>query len=322
MHISLRPGLFAVAMLAAAGAFAQSYPDHPIRLVVPFPPGGSTDVIARVLAPTLGDKLKQTIIIDNKAGAGTILGADLVAKAAPDGYTLLLSGASTFTINTLVYKQLPYDPLNSFDPLGLVGGTSLVLLANPTVKANTLKELVAEVKARPDGAIYGSFGSGSTSQFAGEVIKSATQMRLLHVPYKGSAPLMQDLLGHQIDLSVDTVVAAAPQVASGRVKAIAVTAAKRSAVLPEVPTAAESGYPSVNFSTWFVIVGPAGLPADVRATLEAAIAATMKEKDVQAALLKAGYDPEYGTPQDYRDRVARETAALRPIAEAAQIKAN
>ncbi|MEO6320811.1 MAG: tripartite tricarboxylate transporter substrate binding protein [Polaromonas sp.] len=313
--------LLTVALLAGTSVCAQTYPDRPIKLVVPFPPGGSTDVVARLLARSLGDKLKQPIIIDNKPGAGTILGADSVAKASPDGYTLLLSGATTYTINSVVYKKLPYDPLTSFEPLGIVGSTPLVLLVNPAIRANSLKELVEEVKKIPGGAPYGSFGAGTTAHFAGEMINAATHMKLLHVPYKGSAPAMQDLIGNQISLSVDTVVAAAPQVKAGKVKAIAVTSPARSSLLPQVPTAAEAGYPSVSLSTWFAIVGPKGLPAPVRNVLEAAIAATMREKLVQDALSKNGYDPEYGTPDDYRSRVPREIAQLRVIAEAANISA-
>lgn len=313
--------LLTAALLAGAGVCAQTYPSRPIKLVVPFPPGGSTDIVARLLSQSLGDKLKQPIVIDNKPGAGTILGADSVAKALPDGYTLLLSAATTYTVNPVVYKKLPYDPLTSFDPLGIVGSTPLVLLANPSIKANSLKDLVEEVRNIPGGASYGSFGTGSTSHFAGEMISAAAHMNLLHVPYKGSAPAMQDLMGNQISLSVDTVVAAAPQVRAGKVKAIAVTSPARSHLLPQVPTAAEAGYPSVSLSTWFAIVGPKGLPATVQSALEAAVAATMKEKAVQDALIKNGYDPEYGTPDDYRARVPREIARLRTIAEAAKIMA-
>ncbi|HEY3047953.1 MAG TPA: tripartite tricarboxylate transporter substrate binding protein [Polaromonas sp.] len=313
--------LLTAALLAGACVCAQTYPSRPIKLVVPFPPGGSTDILARLLSQSLGDKLKQPIVVDNKPGASTILGAESVAKASPDGYTLLLSAAGTYTVNPAVYKKLPYDPLASFDPLGIVGSTSLVLLANPAIKANSLKELVEEVRKIPGGASYGSFGTASTSHFAGEMITAATHMNLLHVPYKGSAPAMQDLMGNQISLSIDTVVAAAPQLKAGKVKAIAITGTVRSNLLPQVPTAAEAGYPAVSLSTWFAIVGPKGLPAAVRSTLEAAVAATMKEKALQDALIKSGYEPEYGTPDDYRARVPREIARLRTIAEAAKITA-
>jgi len=309
-----------VAMLLVSGfAGAQTYPNRPIKLVVPFPPGGSADVLGRLLSQSLGEKLKQPIVIENKPGAGTILGAEAVAKAPADGYTLLLSAAGTYVINTLVYKKLPYDPISSFDPLGIVGATPMVVLVNPSVKANSLKELVVEVKSMPNGGSYGSFGNGSTSNFGGELLNTATHMTLLHVPYKGSAPLMQDLMGRQIEVSIDTLVAAVPQVTAKKVKALAVMGPVRSALLPKVPTTAEAGFPSVALTTWFAIVGPRGMPASVRATLEAAIAATMKEKAVKDAMIRAGYDPEYASADEYRARVPQEIARLRPIAEASKI---
>lgn len=319
--------LAAVTVLAtsasATSALAQPFPDKPLRLIVPFTPGGSTDVLGRLLARKLGAVLRQPVLVENRAGAGTIVGADYVARSAPDGYTLLLSAATTFTINPVTYSRLPYDPLKSFDALGLVGSTGLVVLANSSVKANTLKELVAESRSsHPRGMSYGSFGAGSTSHFAGEMIASATGMPLLHVPYKGSAPAMADLLGNQIPLSVDTIVAAAPQVKGGKVKAIAVTSAARSNLLPQVPTAAESGFPAVSLSTWFAIVGPAGLPTATRKTLEEAIAVVMKDPETRQRMTASGFEPEYGTPADYRQRVTAEIPRLRKIAEASGIKAD
>jgi len=316
-------GAAACAALAAAGpALAQTYPDKPVKLVVPFPPGGSTDVLARLVARKLGEVLRQSVVVENKAGAGTIVGADYVAKATPDGYTLLLSAATTFTVNPVTYSRLPYDSLKSFEPLGMVGSTALVLLANPAVKADTLKQLVAEAKATPGGMSYGSYGAGTTAHFAGEMINAATGMGLLHVPYKGSAPAMADLIGNQIPLSVDTVVAAAPQIKGGKVKAIAVTSATRSMLLPQVPTAIESGYPGVSLSTWFAIVAPKGIPAPVRQTLDAAIASMMKDPALQQSMTANGFEPEYGSAGEYRARVTSEIARLRKIAQAANIHAD
>jgi tripartite-type tricarboxylate transporter receptor subunit TctC len=309
----------AALLCAAPAANAQTYPAKPVKLVVPFTPGGSTDVIARLLAVPLGARLQQPIVIENKPGAGTMLGADAVAKSPADGYTLLLSAATTYTVNPVVYKKLPYDAATAFEPLGIVGSTGLVLLANPSLRASTLKEAIAEVKADPAGASYASFGNGTTSHFAGEMINAATGIKLLHVPYKGSGPAMVDLIGNQVRFSVDTVVAAMPQIKAGKVKAIAVTSATRSAHLPQVPTVVESGYPSVVLSTWFAIVAPGGLPAGVHDTLEAAIAAVMKDPATRKALADNGYEPEYGTPAQYRERVAQEAPRLRAIAESAKI---
>lgn len=315
----------ALASLTCIGvtpAQAQSFPDKPVRLVVPFTPGGSTDVLGRLVARKLGEVLGQSVVVENKPGAGTIVGADFVAKSAPDGYTLLLSGNSTFSVNAVTYSRLPYDPIKSFDAIGYVGSTALILLANPAVKANTLPQLVEEVKAKPGGMSYGSFGAGTTSQFAGEMIKAATGMDLLHVPYKGSSPAMSDLIGNQVPLTVDTVVAAVPQVKAGKVKALAVTSAARSQLLPQVPTVAESGYPSVVFSTTFVIVAPKGVPAAVRQTLEAAVATAMKDAKLQQGMIANGFEPEYAPASEYRPRVTADIERLRKIAQAANIRAD
>jgi tripartite-type tricarboxylate transporter receptor subunit TctC len=311
---------FAILFFISFGAIAQSYPDRPIKLVIPFTPGGSTDVIARVLAKPLGEELKTGIIIDNKPGAGTVLGAEIVAKSAPDGYTLLLSSGTTYVVNAVVMKKLPYNPQTSFDPLGIVGSTGLVLLANSEiVKANNLKELIAEAKTNPKISAFGSFGSATTSHFVGEMLNAATGMKLTHIPYKGSAPEMSDLIGGQIPLSVDTVVAAVPQLKSGKIKAIFVTSQKRAPLLPKVPTAIESGYPSIHMSTWFAIVGPQGLSPAVQQKLESAIAKVMSQKETKDALIANGFDPEYGTPEQYRARVFRESGQLQKIATQAQI---
>ncbi|MDF3838149.1 tripartite tricarboxylate transporter substrate binding protein [Cupriavidus basilensis] len=309
-------------MAASMPALAGSFPDKPVKLVVPFPPGGSTDVLGRLLARKLGEVLQQSVVVENRAGAGTIVGADYVAKSAPDGYTLLFSAATTFTVNPVTYARLPYDPLKSFEPLGMVGSTALVLLANPAVKADTLKQLVSEAKATPGGMSYGSYGAGTTAHFAGEMINAATGMGLLHVPYKGSAPAMADLIGNQIPLSVDTVVAAAPQLKGGKVKAIAVTSATRSKLLPQVPTAIESGFPGVSLSTWFAVVAPKGIPAPVRQTLESAIANMMKDPALQQSMTANGFEPEYGSAGEYRARVTSELVRLRKIAQAANIHAD
>jgi tripartite-type tricarboxylate transporter receptor subunit TctC len=318
----LRLAVFAMLTLLTMLSSAQSYPDKPIKLVIPFPPGGSTDVIARILAKPLGEELKTAIIIDNKPGAGTVVGAEYVAKAVPDGYTLLLSSGTTYVVNAVVMKKLPYNPQTSFDPLGIVGSTGLVLLANSgLVKANNLKGLTAEIKANPKLAVYGSFGMATTSHFAGEMIASAIGLKLMHVPYKGSAPEMSDLIGGQIPLSVDTVVAAIPQLKAGKIKAIMVTSEKRASLLPNVQTAVESGYPSIQMSTWFAIVGPQGLPSSIEQRLEIAIAKVMTSKETKSALIANGFDPEYGTPAQYRAKVFREAEQLKEVAVKSNISA-
>ncbi|MGE6339743.1 Bug family tripartite tricarboxylate transporter substrate binding protein, partial [Acidovorax sp. NPDC077664] len=256
----------ALGAAAWAPAMAQDgpFPAKPITLVIPFPPGGATDVLGRLIGKKMGDLLGQSVVIDNRAGAGTTIGASAVAKAAPDGYTLLMSSGTTFTVNPAVRPKLPYDPVKSFEPIGIAGRTSLILLANKDVPAADVKQFVALVKAAPDKYSYGSFGAGTTSQFAGEMFFHAAALKIQHVPYKGSAPAMTDLMGGQIPFTVDTVSAALPQLKDGKIKAIAVTAGKRSALLPKVPTLAESGYPGLEMDS-MKLAQAKELPDKVRA---------------------------------------------------------
>nr|WP_244214696.1 tripartite tricarboxylate transporter substrate binding protein [Cupriavidus plantarum] len=306
----------------AGGAMAQAYPSKPIQLVIPFPPGGATDVIGRLVGKKLGEKLGQSVVIDNRPGAGTIVGAGFAAKAAPDGYTLFLSSGTTFTVNPAIHPKLPYDPVKSFEPIGLTGRTGLILLANRDVPVNDLKQLVASAKAAPGKYSYGTFGAGTTAQFAGEMLFNLAGIKLLHVPYKGSAPAMTDLIGGQIPFTIDTVAAAIPQVRGGKVKAIAVTTAKRSQLLPNVPTVAEAGYPGLDADTWLALVAPRGLPADVKQKLEGALAAAMADADTRKQLLDAGFEPSYANSAAVSALIARELPLMRATAQRANITAD
>ncbi|NYH98218.1 tripartite-type tricarboxylate transporter receptor subunit TctC [Cupriavidus plantarum] len=308
--------------LMAGGAMAQAYPSKPIQLVIPFPPGGATDVIGRLVGKKLGEKLGQSVVIDNRPGAGTIVGAGFAAKAAPDGYTLFLSSGTTFTVNPAIHPKLPYDPVKSFEPIGLTGRTGLILLANRDVPVNDLKQLVASAKAAPGKYSYGTFGAGTTAQFAGEMLFNLAGIKLLHVPYKGSAPAMTDLIGGQIPFTIDTVAAAIPQVRGGKVKAIAVTTAKRSQLLPNVPTVAEAGYPGLDADTWLALVAPRGLPADVKQKLEGALAAAMADADTRKQLLDAGFEPSYASGAAVSALIARELPLMRATAQRANITAD
>mgnify|MGYP002041106312 FL=1 len=310
--------LGAVAPALAADAF----PSRPITVVIPFPPGGATDVLGRVIGQKLGDTLGQTVVVENRAGAGTIIGASYVAKAAPDGYTVLVSSGTTFTVNPAIRNNLPYDPVKSFDPIGIAGRTGLILLANKDVPVQTVKQFVDYVKASPDKYAYGSFGSGTTAQFAGEIVLSATGLKMTHVPYKGSAPAMTDLMGGQIPFTVDTVSAAIPQLKSGKIKAIAVTTAKRSALLPDVPTMAENGYPDINMDTWLVLAAPKGLPADVKAKLEKALATVMADADTRSKLTAQGFEPAYANAAAASDLINKELPVMRALAQRANITAD
>jgi len=311
------------AALALPPAFAQQhYPDHPIKLVVPYAPGGATDILGRLLATALGEKLGQPVIVDNRPGASTAVGAGLVAKAQPDGYTLLLGAGSTLTMNPVVRKTLPYDPQRGFTMLGVVADMGLVLVANNEVKANTLQELVAESKAAPDKFSYGSFGSASSVHFAGELLKTATGLNMLHVPFNGSSPSLTALMGGQVQLAVDTVVATTPLIKSGKIKPIAALGAKRLALLPQVPTVAESGYPGFDMSTWFTFMAPAGLAAPVQRKLEQTLAEVMAVPEMQRKLVDVGLTPAWGPGSALRERVERELPLMREVAQRAHIQAD
>ncbi|PXW95244.1 tripartite-type tricarboxylate transporter receptor subunit TctC [Sphaerotilus hippei] len=308
-----------LAMITSAPARAAgAYPDKPIQLVIPFPPGGATDVIGRMLGKVLADRLGQSVVIENRAGAGTIVGAGYVAKAAPDGYTLLVSSGTTFTVNPAIQPRLPYDPVRSFEPIGLVGRTGLILLANKDVPARTPREFVDLVKAAPDHYLYGSYGNGTTSHFAAELMLRATGLKMAHVPYKGSAPAMVDLMGGQIPFTVDTVAAALPQLRSGKIKAIALTTARRSRLLPDVPTFAEAGY-AVDMDTWLVVAAPRGLPPAVKARLEKALADTIALPKVREDLIASGFEPAWGNGAAASALIDKELPLMRVIAQKANI---
>ncbi len=312
--------------LGTAGVAAQAqeaaFPSRPITLVIPFPPGGATDVLGRLIGKKMGDLLGQAVVIDNRAGAGTTIGAGYAAKAAPDGYTLFMSSGTTFTINPAVRPKLPYDPVKSFEPIGIAGRTGLILLANKDVPASDVKQFVALVKAAPDKYSYGSFGAGTTSQFAGEMFFHAAGLKIQHVPYKGSAPAMTDLLGGQIPFTVDTVSAAIPQLKDGKIKAIAVTSAKRSALLPKVPTLAESGYPGLEMDTWLALVAPRGVTPAVKSRLEQALAQAVSDPETRDKMIAVGFEPAYASSKVVAELIDKELPLMRAIAQRAGITAD
>ncbi|MEN9628327.1 MAG: hypothetical protein RJA10_1554 [Pseudomonadota bacterium] len=313
--------LLALAILLPLAA--QAYPDKPVTLVVPYPPGGAADILGRIVARHLQAVLPgSTVVVDNKAGAGTAVGAQAVAQAAPDGHTLLISSNTTWTMNPALKPKLPYDPLKSFESIGTIGGIPLVLLVNPATPAATVKDLVALAKAQPGKLNYASFGVGTSSHFAGEMFKSAAGVDLNHIPYKGSAPAMQDLIGGQVPISFDTNVATAPQLAAGKVRALALTSTRRLASLPGVPTMAEAGFPGFELTAWISVVAPRGLPDAVRATLTKAMADVMALPAATADLAKAGLDVGYEPPAAYEARVQRELPAMRQLVQRAGIVAD
>ena len=314
-----------MAAIAATGswhtAHAQGYPAKPVQLIVPFPPGGAVDIVGRLVGRKLGERLGQPVVIENKAGAGTIVGASFVANAPADGYTLLISSGSTFTVNPALNARLPYDPVKSFAPIGMVARVPLVLLANGDVPVNNLRQLIAAAQGAPGKYVYGSFGSGTTGHFAAELVWAATGIKLLHVPYRGSAPAMSDLIGGQIPFSIDTVAAALPQLKAKKIKAIAVTGESRATQLPDVPTVAESGFPGFSADSWLAIVGPQGLPADVRATLQKALAEAVADGETQGKLVASGLQAAWEPADAVVARIDDELPRMRAIAQRANIKA-
>lgn len=314
-----------LALLAAVAPAAQAedaYPSRPITLVIPFPPGGSADVLGRLIGKRLSDQLGKPVVIENRAGAGTVLGASAVAKAPADGYTLLVSSPSTFTVNPAIRPNLPYDPVKSFDPIAIVARIPLILVANKEAPADSVKAFVAAVKAAPGKLPYASFGSGTTSHFAAEIVLQAVGGKMTHVPYKGSGPAMTDLIGGQVPYSFDTVTAAIPQLKAGKIKAIAVTTAKRAAQLPDVPSFAEAGFPDVNVDTWIMLAAPKGTPAPVRARLEKALDTIMASAEARNAMLANGAEPAFSGAAAAAAQIDRELPLMRAVARRANIEAD
>ena len=264
------------------------------------------------------------MVVDNRAGAATIIAADYVQKSAPDGYTLLIGTSTTFVVNPIIYPKIPYNALTSFDPVGVVGSAGLALLVNAAnVKAHTLPELVADMKAHPNTFSYGSHGNGSTVHFAAEMLWNAAHLKdVTHIPYKGSAPAITDLSGGQIPIAFDAIPAAGAAAKGGRIRILAVTSEKRSALMPDVPTIAESGYPGFKMTSWFGIVGPKNMPADVKAKLEKALAETVNDPAIAKRLEASGFDTKWTPSAQYPALVKADTADLAPIAKANNITAS
>jgi tripartite-type tricarboxylate transporter receptor subunit TctC len=290
----------AVACLAPAtfGAHAQTYPSRPIRLVVPFPPGGPTDVLARIVAPRMAERLGQPVVIDNKPGASGMVGADAVAKAAPDGHTLLVN-ASIHVINPSLYPKQPYDAIADFAAVSNLADVPLVLAVNPKVPAQSVKELVALARSAKTTLAFASAGNATSQHLSGEAFKVAAGIDMLHVPYKGSAPALTDLIGGQVQLMFDSLPSSMPFVRSGAIRALAVTTPRRSSALPEVPTVAEAGYPGFSMSTWYGVWAPAGTPGAVVQRLSGDIAAIVRLPDVRAQFEKLGAEPVGNTAAEF-----------------------
>jgi tripartite-type tricarboxylate transporter receptor subunit TctC len=281
---------FTIALLTAH-ASAAAFPDRPVHIVVPFPPGGSNDVVARFLGAKLGELWGQSVIIDNRAGANGNIGAEVVARSAPDGYTLLLTAPGPLAVNPSLYPHLTFNPTTDFAPVALVASVQIVLMVHPAVKANTVAELIALAKAAPGTMNFGSSGYGSTNHLAGELFKILAGIDIVHVPYRGAAPAMNDLLAGQILILFDNMPAVRPQILAGTVRALAVAGAARSSLFPDLPTMAEAGVGGFEASSWFGLVAPAGTPPDAMKTLIESVTKVLSDPDLAKKLADVGAEP-------------------------------
>jgi tripartite-type tricarboxylate transporter receptor subunit TctC len=305
--LRLAAGAAALPALSST-ARAQAFPSRPIRLIVPFPPGGPTDIVARPLAQLLGDELKTSIIIDNRGGAGGSLGANVVARSAPDGYTLLMATVGTNAINTALYKNLAYDAVRDFTPIALVAAAPVAIVVHPSLPANDLAALVALAKKEPGKLNYGSAGNGSPGHLTGEMFKAAAGIDIRHVPYKGSAPAVIDLLAGQIQMMFDPLQSVVSHVRAGKLRALAVSSAARSPVETNIPTIAESGYPGFEFTAWWGVFAPANLPTAETNALAAGVERVVKGGTLNDRLGQLGVVPTLLTLKAFGEFQQREIA--------------
>ena len=313
--------LAAIACTFVASTAQAQYPDKPIRLVVPYPPGGATDVIGRVMAQKLGAALGQTVVVDNRAGAAGGLGAAMVAKEKPDGYTLLMGALTSHSISSVLQgSAAQYDMEKSFAPVAIVGRVPLLFVVNPAVKANTLGELIALAKASPGGVTYASSGNGSPQHLAGEMFQRLAGVKLLHVPYKGSGPAMTDLIGGQVMMMIETAPSAQGHVKAGKLRALATATILPIPTMPGVPTAPDAGLKGFDVSSMFGILAPAGTPAPIIAKLNATLKGILEQQDVKDSMLAQGANATWTTPEQASQAIRAEVAMWAQVIKDGNIK--
>jgi tripartite-type tricarboxylate transporter receptor subunit TctC len=309
------------AMALPAAALAQDYPSKPIHLVVGYTPGGTTDIIARIIGARLSETLHQPVIVDNRAGAGGNIGADLVAKAAPDGYTLLMGTAGTMAVNPWIYKKLPFDTVRDFAPISLVATLPNLMVVSPNVPAKTVQEFVAWAKTRPGKVFFASSGMGNTPHMTAELFNQTTGLKMVHVPYKGSGPALSDLMaGTGVQVMFDNMPSAIGQARSGALRALAVTSAKRVDSAPDIPTVAESGYPGFEVVTWFGLFAPAGTPPAIVERLNHEVAEAVRHPETRKRLLELGAEPTSNSPAQYAALVKGERDTWGKVVKSANIQ--
>jgi tripartite-type tricarboxylate transporter receptor subunit TctC len=309
-----------VAAFPGGAAVAQAYPSKPVRLIVPFAAGGGNDAVARLVGKRLADSLGQPVLVDNRPGAGGVVGAELAAKSAPDGYTLFLGGVGSHAINPNLHRKLPYDPVRDFAPVALLAQAPLVLVVHPSVPARDIAEFIAYARANPGRLNFASNGNGSSSQLAAVMFDTMAGVDMVHVPYKGLSPALADLLSGQVQLMFSSVVAILPHIKAGKLRGLATTGAKRLASLPELPTIAESGLPGYEASSWYGILAPAGTPRDIVARLNAELGKALDQPEVRASLIAEGAEPAGGSPEAFAAHIRSEMERLGKLIRDANIR--
>ena len=311
--------LFAAA-LAVSDAAAQQYPSRPIRLIVPFTPGGTTDIVARVVGNRLAESLGVQVVIENRPGAAGSIGAEVAARSKPDGYTLFMGHIGTLAVNPALYAKLPYDPLRDFAPISMVTMVPSMLVVHPSLPVKSMKELMAFAKSHPGALTYGSTGAGGTPYLAVEYFKVMAKLDIVEVPYKGAAPMTTDLISGEISLTITGIPALLPHVKSGRLRALAVSSAKRSAAVPELPTMSEAGLRGYEATAWYGIVAPAGTAREILVKLNAEVISSLKHPDVGNRLKSEGAEPGGSTPNEFAAFIKTETARWAEVIKTTGVK--
>ncbi len=309
------------ASLAAPAAVAQPYPTKPVRLIVPFPPGGGNDILARAVGQRLSERLGQQVVVDNRGGAGGLVGATLAATALPDGYTLFVASLGNLAVNPALHEKPPYDPIKDFAPITLLATSSFIIVVTNSLPATSIKEFVALAKAKPGSLNYGSAGAGSSLHLTAEIFKQATGTNIVHVPYKGTAPAITELIAGQVQVMFSTMPPALSQVRAGKLRGLGVTTAKRSAAAPDLPTVAEAGFAGFDVANWQGMVGPAKLPRTLVDKLNADLNAVLKTQQMVDTLAAQGLEAAGGTPEQFAALIKTEVAKYASVIKAAGIKA-
>jgi len=312
--------ILAILPIQAAPVWAQDYPRRPLHLIVPFAPGGGNDTVARAIAQNLGASLGQPVLVENRAGAGGIVGAALAARSPPDGYTLFLGGVGSHAVNPNLHARLPYDPVKDFSPITLIASAPSVLVVHPSVPAGSIAEFTALARANPGKLNYASNGNGSSAQLAAVLYESMAGVAMVHVPYKGLAPALVDLLSGEVQAMFSSVVAIGPHIKAGRLRALAVTGRRRSPLMPAVPTLAESGLPGYEAGSWYGMLAPAGTPPPIIARLHDAIVRALAQPEVRERLAAEGAEVIGGTPEEFAATIEAELARMGKLIRDARIR--